>query len=34
VLAEHGASLGRLAASYARAAGEREDLVQEIEDVR
>ena len=30
LLAEHGASLGRLAASYARAAGEREDLFQEI----
>ena len=30
VLEAHGAALGRLAASYAREAGEREDLFQEI----
>jgi RNA polymerase sigma factor (sigma-70 family) len=30
LLAEHGPALGRLAAAYARAAGERDDLFQEI----
>jgi RNA polymerase sigma factor (sigma-70 family) len=30
LLAQHGASLARLAASYARAPGEREDLLQDI----
>ncbi len=30
LLAEHGPALGRLAASYARALGERDDLLQEI----
>ena len=30
ILATHGPALGRLAASYARAPGEREDLLQEI----